>query len=80
MLEMSPVEGGLFRLDFAGDTFNTLWHAAQLPGPRARAGFVTCVGTDRLSKSFVAEMVATSAHIGPDMSQGDTNGTSPTVE
>lgn len=58
MLEMSPVEGGLFRLDYAGDTFNTLWHAALLLGPRARAGFVTRVGTDRLSENFVAEMVA----------------------
>ena len=44
MLEMSPAEVGLFRLDYAGDTFNTLWHAAQLLGPRADAGFVTRVG------------------------------------
>jgi 2-dehydro-3-deoxygluconokinase len=58
MLEMSPAEVGLFRLDYAGDTFNTLWHAAQLLGPRADAGFVTRVGTDRLSENFVAEMVA----------------------
>ena len=58
MLEMSPVEGGLFRLDYAGDTFNTLWHAALLLGPRARAGFITRVGTDRLSENFVAGMVA----------------------
>lgn len=58
MLEMSPVEGGLFRLNYAGDTFNTLWHAALLLGPRARAGFVTRVGKDRLSENFVAEMVA----------------------
>ena len=56
MLEMSPVEGGLFRLDYAGDTFNTIWHAAQLLGPRARASFVTRVGTDKLSDSFVVEM------------------------
>jgi 2-dehydro-3-deoxygluconokinase len=58
MLEMSPVDRGLFRLNYAGDTFNTLWHAAQLLGPRASAGFVTRVGTGRLSDSFVAEMVS----------------------
>ena len=38
MLEMAPVKAGLFRLGYAGDTFNTLWHAAQLLGPRAQAG------------------------------------------
>lgn len=58
MLEMAPVKAGLFRLGYAGDTFNTLWHAAQLLGPRAQAGFVTKIGTDRLSDSFFAEMVA----------------------
>jgi 2-dehydro-3-deoxygluconokinase len=58
MLEMAPVEGGLFRLDFAGDTFNTVWHAAQLLGPDATAGFVTRVGTDKLSDRFLAEMAA----------------------
>lgn len=58
MLELAPVEGGTFRLGYAGDTFNTLWHAAQLLGPRARAGFVTRIGEDRLSDRFLAEMAA----------------------
>ncbi|MPQ94322.1 sugar kinase [Thioclava sp. JE_KL1] len=58
MLELAPVEGGTFRLGYAGDTFNTLWHAAQLLGSRARAGFVTRIGEDKLSGRFLAEMEA----------------------
>ena len=56
MLEMAPVGDGQFRMGYAGDTFNTLWHAAQLLGERGRAGFVTRLGTDRLSDRFAAEM------------------------
>lgn len=58
MLEMAPVGDGLFRMGYAGDTFNTLWHAAQLLGERGRASFVTRLGTDRLSDRFAAEMQA----------------------
>ncbi|MCB9994607.1 MAG: sugar kinase [Hyphomicrobiaceae bacterium] len=56
MIEMSPTGDGLFRLGFAGDTFNTLWQVAQLVGDRGRAGMVTRLGTDALSSRFVAEM------------------------
>lgn len=58
MLEMAPVGGGHYRLGFAGDTFNTVWHMSQLLGPRARAGLVTRLGTDTLSDRFAAEMAA----------------------
>ena len=37
MIELAPVEGGLYRQGFAGDTFNTAWHMAQVLGPRARS-------------------------------------------
>lgn len=55
MVEMAPVEAGLYRKSYAGDTFNTVWHLARLLGKGAQAGYVTCVGQDRLSDVFVAE-------------------------
>ena len=55
---MAPVGEGLYRRGYAGDTFNTVWHMAQLLGDAARAGFVTRVGRDGLSDAFVAEMAA----------------------
>lgn len=58
MLEMAPVGSELHRLGYAGDTFNTVWHIAQLLGDRGTAGFVTRVGTDSLSDRFVAQMSA----------------------
>jgi 2-dehydro-3-deoxygluconokinase len=30
MVEMEPVGAGMFRQGFADDTFNTIWHMAQL--------------------------------------------------
>lgn len=58
MLELAPTGDGTYRFGYAGDTFNTIWHMAQLLGPRARAGFVTRIGTDKLSDRFAAEMDA----------------------
>ena len=58
MVEMAPVEGGLYRRAFAGDTFNTAWHLAQRLGRQAAVGFVTRVGQDQLSNAFVAELSA----------------------
>lgn len=58
MIELAPVETGLYRKGFAGDTFNTAWHMAQLLGSRAGVGFVTRVGQDKLSEAFVAELAA----------------------
>ena len=58
MLEMAPVGDGLYRRGYAGDTFNTVWHVAQLMGENASAGFVTRIGQDRLSDKFAAEMSA----------------------
>ena len=58
MIEMAPLGGAQYQRGFAGDTFNTLWHMAQILGPRARAGYVTKVGTDALSDDFV-EMLTT---------------------
>jgi len=58
MVELAPVGGGLYRLGYAGDTFNTAWHMAQALAGRARVGFVSRVGQDALSDAFVAELAA----------------------
>jgi len=58
MVEMAPVESGLYARGFAGDTFNTLWHMAQILPAGHRARFVTRVGRDALSEAFVAGATA----------------------
>jgi 2-dehydro-3-deoxygluconokinase len=58
MVEVGPVGDGLYRRGFAGDTFNTAWHMAQTLRGRASVGFVTQVGTDRISDAFVSELRA----------------------
>ncbi|UJW87280.1 sugar kinase [Devosia sp. SL43] len=58
MVEFAPAGPELFRRGFAGDTFNTIWHIAQLMGPTADCGFVTRVGNDSHSDRFVAAMAA----------------------
>ena len=58
MLELAPVGDGLYRLGYAGDTFNTAWHMAQLLIGTAKVGFVTQIGRDKLSETFAAEMAA----------------------
>ncbi len=58
MVEMAPVEGGLYTRGFAGDTFNTLWHMAQVLPAGHGARFVTRVGRDALSDAFVAGAAA----------------------
>ena len=58
MVEMAPAGNGLYRRGFAGDTFNTAWHMAQLLEGVIPVGYVTRVGTDGLSAQFVAELAA----------------------
>lgn len=56
MIEMAPVGDGLYRRGFAGDTYNTIWHMAQLLGNRIEARFATRIGMDALSDNFLKEM------------------------
>jgi 2-dehydro-3-deoxygluconokinase len=58
MLEMAPVGDGLYARGYAGDTFNTVWHMAQLLGDRAQVGYVTRLGQDKLSDAFLQELAA----------------------
>lgn len=69
MVEMAPVDGGLYRRGFAGDTFNTLWHLTHLLGADYDCGYVTKVGQDALSDSFVDDLHQNGvnvAHMGRD--------------
>lgn len=56
MVELAPEGGNRYLQGFAGDTFNTIWHIGQLLEGEARAGFVTCLGTDSFSDRFACEM------------------------
>lgn len=58
MIEMAPVGGGLYRRGFAGDAYNTIWHMKQVLGAQSNAGFLTCIGRDRLSDEFATELAA----------------------
>ena len=46
MIEMAETGEGIYRKGFAGDTFNTAWHMAQIPDAELPVRFVTKVGTD----------------------------------
>lgn len=49
MAELSPEDQpGLFRLGFAGDTFNTAWYLAR-SGAAKNVSFFTCIGGDETS-------------------------------
>ncbi|ARE42064.1 2-dehydro-3-deoxygluconate kinase [Rhodovulum sp. P5] len=54
MVEMAPAEGGLFRMGFAGDTFNCAWYARRLLPPDWSVGYATAVGDDAVSADMVA--------------------------
>ncbi|MBB5515360.1 2-dehydro-3-deoxygluconokinase [Rubricella aquisinus] len=58
MIEMAETGSGTYRKGFAGDTFNTAWHMAQIPGLNLPVRFVTKVGTDSLSAEFIAGLGA----------------------
>lgn len=58
MVELAPIGNNHYQRGFAGDTFNTAWHMAQILHNRATVGFATRVGQDRISDAFVAELAA----------------------
>lgn len=58
MVEMAPVEGGLYRMGFAGDTFNMSWHLQHLLGPEHSIEYLTAVGDDATSQAMLAFMDA----------------------
>ncbi len=56
MVEMAPAGKGVYAQGFAGDCYNTIWHMGRLLRGRASCGFVTRIGTDKLSDRFAAGM------------------------
>ncbi|WP_102957972.1 sugar kinase [Mangrovicella endophytica] len=49
MVELSAAPGGLLRKGFAGDTFNTAWHARRILGEDWTVAYFTATGDDALS-------------------------------
>jgi 2-dehydro-3-deoxygluconokinase len=65
MVEIAPAEvSGLFRMGFAGDTFNTAWYLRRTLPPDWQVDYLSAVGTDAASASMLAFMEA--AGIGTD--------------
>ena len=56
MIEMAVIGDDTYRRSFAGDTFNTAWHMAQLMGASGSVGFVTKVGHDASSNAFIQQL------------------------
>jgi 2-dehydro-3-deoxygluconokinase len=54
MIELSGAEGGLWRMGFAGDTFNTLWALGALAGEDRAVDYVSAFGDDPFSRDQVA--------------------------
>lgn len=69
MIEMAVVGPETYKRSFAGDTFNTAWHLAQMPGLPIEVGYVSKVGTDPASDQFIellAEDGVDAAWVGRD--------------
>ena len=56
MIEMAVIGDDTYRRSFAGDTFNTAWHMAQILGTPGQVGFVTKVGRDSVSDTFIDQL------------------------
>ncbi len=56
MIELSAGDGDLWRMGFAGDTFNTAWYARKILPAERRVAYVTAVGEDPFSKRMVEFM------------------------
>ncbi len=54
MLELSGHDGDLWRMGFAGDTFNTAWTLRALTGPTVAVDYVTAFGDDPFSDRQVS--------------------------
>lgn len=54
MVELSQGEGGLLRQGFAGDTFNTAWHARACLPASWSVDYFTALGDDPLSDAMAA--------------------------
>ena len=58
MIELSAGKGDLWRMGFAGDTFNTAWYVRQVLPRNERVAYVTALGDDPFSdrmRDFIAK-------------------------
>ena len=53
MLELAPQHDDLYRMGFAGDTFNTAWYMNKLAGNDIETHYFTAVGDDAASARMV---------------------------
>ena len=58
MIELSGRGEDLWKMGFAGDTFNTAWYARALLPPEHAVGYVTALGDDPLSARMLCFMEA----------------------
>jgi 2-dehydro-3-deoxygluconokinase len=59
MVEIGPADAaGLYRMGFAGDTFNTAWYLRRRLPPGWTVDYVSAVGTDAASASMIGFMEA----------------------
>jgi 2-dehydro-3-deoxygluconokinase len=56
MVELAPAGDGLYRQGFAGDTFNTAWHARRALGEDWEVAYCSAVGTDPVSDAMLTFM------------------------
>jgi 2-dehydro-3-deoxygluconokinase len=56
MIELSGRDGDLWRMGFAGDTFNTAWYARAILPREERVAYVTALGDDPLSSRMAGFM------------------------
>ena len=54
MIELSGADAGLWRMGFAGDTFNTLWALRALTDETVPADYVSAFGDDPFSRDQIA--------------------------
>jgi 2-dehydro-3-deoxygluconokinase len=58
MIELSGADAGLWRMGFAGDTFNTLWALRALAGEHHAVDYISAFGDDPFSRDQVAFFAA----------------------
>ena len=54
MIELSGADSGLWRMGFAGDSFNTLWALRALTDEATPADYVSAFGDDPFSRDQIA--------------------------
>jgi 2-dehydro-3-deoxygluconokinase len=58
MVELSQGNGGLLRMGFAGDTFNTAWYLRRELGAGFKVAYLSAVGEDKTSDEMLAFMAS----------------------